>query len=113
MKFYFLEREMFNYSILLKIQNFSELPIINIDAGELLSEDHFIKSQNRLLINNLLWNIGFCKIKQNNKILISCFSRIQGSWIGPLNTKIFHGFKSLRNNIFYIFGNNNFKAHIL
>lgn len=97
---------MLNHSILLKITNFSLMPIINIDAGEFLSENHFIKSQNRRLINDLLWSIGLCKIKQNNKIFITCFSRIQGTWISPINTKILHGFKSLRNNIFYIFGNN-------
>ena len=102
---------MFNYSNLLKITNFSLIPFIDIDAGELLSETHFIKSQERRLINDLLWSIGLCKIKQNNKILITCFSRIQGTWISPINTKILHGFKSLRNNIFYIFGNN-FKEHI-
>ena len=69
---------MIRSQIVLKIQNFSILPIVNIDNGEDLSEELMVKSEQVEINNGILsWNIYIGKIHQDSKTILTALLRIR------------------------------------
>lgn len=69
---------MIRSQIVLKIQNFSILPIVNIDNGEELSEEFLVKSQEVEINNGILsWNIYVGKIHRDSKTILTVLLRIK------------------------------------
>lgn len=69
---------MLRSTILLKISNFSLYPIVNLDNGENLIEDHFLTSEQKDF-GAYTWNIGICKIFVNNRTILTSLVRIRSS----------------------------------
>lgn len=69
---------MIRSQIVLKLQNFSILPIVNIDNGEELSEEFLVKSQEVEINNGILsWNIYVGKIHRDSKTILTVLLRIK------------------------------------